>query len=78
MTEEEKWLVNDKYCKECKYYGWINRSGVCRCCDYTYLTGKIRKNPPASCEVRVKGKKHSGYNGTEWLFDKRKVGKKSG
>lgn len=81
MTEEEKWLVNDKYCKGCKYYSTLSASHTSgdKCCDYTFLTGRIRKNPPESCEVKEKGKRPRLYNGTDWLCEKgRKGGKKRG
>lgn len=81
MTEEEKWLVNDKYCKGCKYYGRISASHTkaCPCCDYTYITGRIRQNPPESCEVKQKGKRPMGDRSTNWLNQKgRKGGKKRG
>ena len=72
MTEEEKWLVSDKYCKGCKYYGRISASSTksCLCCDYTYITGKIRENPPESCEVKEKGKRPKGDRSTNWLSKK--------
>ena len=55
MTKEEDWLVSDKYCKGCKFYGYLSHSGSTRCCDYTFLTDKIRKNIPKKCEVKEKG-----------------------
>ena len=55
MTKED-WLVSNKTCKGCMYYGYL--ATYCdRCCDYTYLTGKVRHNPPSSCEVKEIGKR---------------------
>lgn len=50
----KEWLVSDKTCKGCKYYGFMTpgNRGV-RCCDYTFITGRIRRNKPAACEVKV-------------------------
>mgnify|MGYP003294783012 CR=1 FL=1 len=70
MTEEEKWLVNDKYCKGCKYYGTLSFSTKTRCCDYTYYTGRIRENMPKHCEVKEKGRKPKGNTSTSWLSEK--------
>lgn len=64
MTKEEDWLVSDKYCKGCKYYGTLAKSGGIRCCDYTYYTGSIRQNPPKTCEVKVNGKRPQGFRST--------------
>lgn len=65
-TKEEDWLVKDQYCKGCKWYGFLsssNSAGV-RCCDYTYLTGRIRHNPPKTCEVKERGKRPRGNQST--------------
>lgn len=57
MTEEkDDWIVNEKYCEGCKYYGYLsNKKTGGRCCDYTYRTGKARQNPPKSCEAKEIG-----------------------
>lgn len=60
----KEWLVSDKTCKGCKYYGNLtpgNRHGG-RCCDYTFITGKLRKNKPAECEVKVLSEKRATAN----------------
>ena len=50
----KEWLVSDKTCKGCKYYGCLAPGHKTqRCCDYTFTTGKIRQNKPAECEVKV-------------------------
>lgn len=71
MAEAEKdmkkWLVKDKYCKGCKYYGHLTPGNSGRCCDYTYLTGRFRENPPATCEVRETGKRPSASLDTGYL-----------
>lgn len=71
-TKEEDWLVKDKYCKGCKYYGYLSHSGKSgiRCCDYTYYTGRIRENLPKHCEVKVKGKRPVGDRSTDLLSEK--------
>lgn len=65
-NNEADWLVNDKYCKGCKWYGYLSFSGIhgTRCCDYTYLTGLIRHNPPKKCEVKQIGKRPRGNQST--------------
>ena len=59
MKNEKEWLVSDKTCKGCMYYSRLAAAGKDspRCCDYTYLTGKVRQNPPRTCEVKQKGKR---------------------
>lgn len=74
MTKEEDWLVSDKYCKGCIYYGTLSHSGNIRCCDYTDYTWKIRQNPPKTCEVKVKGKKPRGFQRTEYYVAPRRKG----
>ena len=74
MTKEE-WLVSDKYCKGCKYYGWLSPSGYrTRCCDYTYYTGEIRQNPPKTCEVKAKGRRPRGFQSTTGCVVRRRKG----
>lgn len=53
------WIVSDEHCKGCQYYGYLSNSGHggVRCCDYTFLTDKVRKQPPYRCEVKVIGRK---------------------
>lgn len=56
----EEWLVSDKTCKGCIFYGVLApgyNSG--RCCDYTFITNKVRHNKPAECEVKVEGLERS-------------------
>jgi hypothetical protein len=67
LRDKKEWLVADKYCKGCKYYGKLSSSGIhgYRCCDYTYYTGKIRQNPPKTCEVMVKGPRPRGFQSTD-------------
>lgn len=48
--QQTRWMVQGKYCKGCRYYGDI--SGRHKCCDYTYLTGKLRRGDTAHCKVR--------------------------
>jgi hypothetical protein len=72
LTKEEDWLVSDKACKGCKYYGTLSHSGGIRCCDYTYFTGRIRKNPPKSCEVKKKGPRPRGFQSTDGCVVHRK------
>lgn len=62
MSNEEDWLVSDKTCKGCMYYGYLSRSGRGnRCCDYTYITGRIRKDRPKDCTVKKKGRFDTSY-----------------
>lgn len=51
---DKEWLVSDKACKGCKYYGFL---GAARWCMYTYDTGRIRQNPPGKCEVKSCGRR---------------------
>lgn len=77
--EMEKWLVSDKTCKGCMYYGRIGGHSGKRCCDYTYLTGRFRKNPPATCEVKKKGIRPVLSRDTDYLSPRlRKGGVKRG
>lgn len=58
MSDEKDWLVSDKTCKGCKYYGYLSphqHSGM-RCCNYTYYTGKVRTDMPKACTVKTKGR----------------------
>lgn len=78
---EEDWLVKDKYCKGCMYYGRLSYAGSDRCCDYTYITGKVRYNPPCDCEVKKKGRRPSQSTGTGYLLahkGRKNGGEKSG
>lgn len=72
----EEWLVSDKYCKGCKYYGYLSNGGHVgvRCCDYTYYTNKIRHNPPKTCEVKQKGKRPRKYSSTDHCVVHRRKG----
>ena len=59
---EGEWLVSDASCRGCKYYGNLSKSGSgTKCCDYTYYTGKVRRNKPKKCEVKVKGARPKGF-----------------
>ena len=62
------WIAQDKYCKGCLYYGHLSSHAGTRCCDYTYRTGKIRKNPPCRCEVKKISKKPRVFNSTTGLI----------
>ena len=60
--DDNEWIVSDKYCKGCKWYGSLcsGSSGI-PCCDYTFYTGRIRENPPKTCEVKEAGKLPKGF-----------------
>lgn len=47
-------LVSDETCSGCKYYGKLLAIG-CKCCRYTYVTGKERKCDPGECTEKVIG-----------------------
>lgn len=51
--KSELWLVSRECCGDCQYYGTLGggRTGT-HCCNYTVVTGRIRKKPPKSCEVK--------------------------
>lgn len=51
--KNELWLVSRECCGDCQYYGTLGggQTGT-RCCNYTVVTGRIRKKPPKSCEVK--------------------------
>lgn len=49
---EESNLVRAETCRGCRYYGYLDGWAGARCCDYTVITGKIKHNPPGTCEVR--------------------------
>lgn len=58
-NQEEDWLVSPAYCSGCKYYATLSRSnkdGI-KCCDYTCETGRLRHNPPKTCDVKEIGKR---------------------
>lgn len=74
MTKEEDWLVSDKYCKGCKYYGTLSHSSHIRCCDYTAIKRRIRQNPPQYCEVKEKGKRERGLQSTDGCVVHRRKG----
>lgn len=63
--EDDEWLVKDQYCKGCKYYKHLARSGApgMRCCDYTYATGRIRRTPPRECNVKEAGRTPHAWKG---------------
>lgn len=66
----EDWLVSDKTCKGCKYYGSLGWNHTNRCCDYTYITGRFRENKPAECEVKtMKQKRNPAYRKTIRKFN---------
>ena len=50
------WLVSDAACKGCRYYGRLGGDSGPMACHYTYYTGRLRKNPPAKCEVKRPGR----------------------
>lgn len=49
---EESNLVRAETCRGCRYYGYLDGWAGARCCDYTVMTGKIKRNPPGTCEVK--------------------------
>lgn len=55
----EDWRVSAKACKGCQYYGYLSYGGT-MCCNYTYVTGLIRRNKPSECEVKSLGKRPRG------------------
>lgn len=62
MSNEEDWLVSNKTCKGCMYYGYLSRSGRgIRCCDYTNVTGRIRQEMPKDCKVKKIGELDTSY-----------------
>lgn len=50
---EELWIVSKEICGDCQYYGTLGggKTGT-HCCNYTVSTGRIRKKPPKSCDVK--------------------------
>ena len=54
-----EWLVSARACKGCMYYGYLAHGGT-MCCNYTYMTGRIRHNKPSQCEVKTLGKRPRG------------------
>lgn len=56
MKNEKEWLVSDKTCKGCMYYGWFDWSSKTRYCMYTSITNKIRTDKPKDCTVKQIGK----------------------
>lgn len=66
LTEAEReWLVQDRFCRGCKYYGHLTRSDApgMRCCDYTYATGHIRQTPPRECDKKEAGRRAHAWKG---------------
>ena len=60
----KQWLVSDKTCAGCKYYGWLgsmSKRGV-RMCEYTWLTGRMKEEPCATCDVKVIGKRRTAMD----------------
>lgn len=57
MTDAERAnLARDETCQGCRYYGYLDGwTGGGRCCDYTFITGRIRRSPPDACEVKEIG-----------------------
>lgn len=49
------YLVSDRYCTGCIYYGYLSPSARMggRCCDYTYCTGRIRQGTTRNCHVKT-------------------------
>lgn len=62
---EKEWLAQDKFCRGCKYYGHLARSGALgmRCCDYTYMTGRIQQKPPRECDKKEAGRRAHPWEG---------------
>lgn len=56
MPDEKEWLVSNKTCKGCKYYGTLSWSDHTKWCMYTCHTGKVRTDKPKDCTVKEKGK----------------------
>lgn len=46
--KNELWLVSRECCGDCQYYGTLGggQTGT-RCCNYTVVTGRVRKKPPS-------------------------------
>ena len=55
--EDKTWIVSDKTCRGCKYFGYLNGSTGLKACNYTWLTGRIRHEPCATCEVKTTGRR---------------------
>lgn len=56
MKDEKEWLVSDKTCKGCRYYGWLSESSKTRACLLTCYTGEIRKEKPKDCKHKKLGR----------------------
>lgn len=54
MKKGTEWLVSDRHCAGCIYYGYLAASAhqFGRCCDYTLKTGHLRQGVTAECRVR--------------------------
>lgn len=48
-------LARDETCQGCRYYGYLDGYAGGRCCDYTFMTGRVKRNPPATCEAKEIG-----------------------
>lgn len=70
MAKEEDWLVSDKYCAGCMWYGRLSSgTTAARCCDYTFYTGRIRENPPKTCEVKETGEIQKGFRRPDYYAE---------
>lgn len=68
--KHDPYQVSDEACAGCCYYGRLT-SGKKGCCNYTYITGRIRPDEPCDqCSVKLIGKHVS----RDWVgknFDKK-------
>lgn len=50
----DPYVVSDKTCEGCRYYGWLSSRGSLRMCTYAYVTGKVRPKGETCEECSVK------------------------
>ncbi len=57
VPEDKAWIVSDKTCRGCQYFGYLSGTGGTKACNYTLLTGRVRHEPCATCEVKTTGRR---------------------
>lgn len=56
MKDEKEWLVSDKTCKGCKYYGYLSVSGRVKACLYSVYEKGVRTEKPKDCKHKKMGR----------------------
>lgn len=56
MKDDKEWLVSDKTCKGCRYYGYLSASGRVRACLYSVYEKGVRTEKPKDCTRKKTGR----------------------